>query len=1165
MKANVLRLLFVMVCLYLSPILCNAQESDCEQAIKISSENIDPNNPDRNYVSAYENLALAKKICGDERLPLIDSMIMMTVKLMSEETERVKRAERIAKKQTKEAQKQTEEANKAKNETIKESQEKLRIKNAELNSRHIMETIPKNKTVALRMADYNLSKNGDQPSAAVAFQKALDYDYPYFKLVLTTEVYRTIKAVKFSADSRYILMYNSTNKVQVFDINGVELFSLLPDEKLYSLRFSEDSKKLIVENLIKDFDLLRTTYDVQGNLEGTEVINRGANKMEGQNFIDFDLSDSSLVSISQESINPNWTYNLLKEKEEIAVIDVSNDGKYLIIGFEASASHVWRIPPIRDTPIEIGYEAASETLMNQLRSRNGGNYQNIWRNKFSDEEKVSTVAFSSNRQYLLMATYLYDDYRNAFISNVFVYDSNTFTIVNRVKVDGLVCKIAMPPDEVVQVKLIDGNILAIDLITSDIFKIDSFPPPKLKLDLDRIFFELDDYRGRFSGTNTIPITDLEEYDRYIDGLVLSISNPDSIFYDDGRNADGQREVHNGEYLLKAHSGNVVDLSIMQKEIYSNIAISGIDKIGHIAFSKDKDLTAIAFIKTKPNADQRDYRQMSGHREIVVNLSSAKGKWTKEFKVEDIERDYTTVNSLSITYNNKYLSMCYDGEDNSMVMWDIDSTKMIAELSNQYHLLHGTYLSDNKSLVVKGSPGTSAQYLSNSEDQKRILLHQSPSSYIFTDLTNNEELLLIGGDQDSYNTYAEIWNLKKEMKIATIPHIRRLDHGKFSPDDKYVVLGAKEGTLILFDVSAKKVIKKINAHDGYIRAIGFSCDSKYFYSTGEDGFLRGWNLSGLEVFKQEFTDYSSDIQCGPHGENMLISTADQIKIIPTINTFLKEFIYPKNWHSLMGMKVNPFEASTLEDYQILSYAAERNRNWKDAKKYYEQVFKHNNDPGYQSRAMMMEASEMIPELDTYIDHNNGRVRQRFSKKYYSETKKINDQTKIKLHKSDGKLDFYHMKNPKNFSEVLRENQKAHRVYQLFGMPLIGKEENNFLHSQFVFFCIMAGKLDEAEGFSKGEELPIINLINKRYKKAERLYLQRYKMPEGGVPKHILQEIGYIPYDEIEYQNNLKYKIRHRFYLEEIDFYTELGLLSASDPEVQRIKKLISNMRSNTKDK
>ena len=69
---------------------------------------------------------------------------------------------------------------------------------------------------------------------------------------------------------------------------------------------------------------------------------------------------------------------------------------------------------------------------------------------------------------------------------------------------------------------------------------------------------------------------------------------------------------------------------------------------------------------------------------------------------------------------------------------------------------------------------------------------------------------------------------------------------FSPDSKYIATAGQDGTLRLWNLSGKEIIKPIKAHDGRINgvnSVSFSSDGKTIATSGEDGKIKIWDLFG----------------------------------------------------------------------------------------------------------------------------------------------------------------------------------------------------------------------------------------------------------------------------------------------------------------------------------
>lgn len=93
--------------------------------------------------------------------------------------------------------------------------------------------------------------------------------------------------------------------------------------------------------------------------------------------------------------------------------------------------------------------------------------------------------------------------------------------------------------------------------------------------------------------------------------------------------------------------------------------------------------------------------------------------------------------------------------------------------------------------------------------------------------------------------------KKESQVrlvADLVHDRPLVACRFDPTGKFVVSGAQDNLVVCWDVE-KKTSQRLQGHESWVRAIGFSPDAARLYTGGYDGRLIYWACAGGVVQRE----------------------------------------------------------------------------------------------------------------------------------------------------------------------------------------------------------------------------------------------------------------------------------------------------------------------------
>ncbi len=70
----------------------------------------------------------------------------------------------------------------------------------------------------------------------------------------------------------------------------------------------------------------------------------------------------------------------------------------------------------------------------------------------------------------------------------------------------------------------------------------------------------------------------------------------------------------------------------------------------------------------------------------------------------------------------------------------------------------------------------------------------------------------------------------------------------SPDDKKLAVGARDGSIVLWDAASRKELQTLTGHKGRVLAVAFAPKGEFVASAGIDKTVRVWTLDGKEKLK-----------------------------------------------------------------------------------------------------------------------------------------------------------------------------------------------------------------------------------------------------------------------------------------------------------------------------
>jgi len=114
--------------------------------------------------------------------------------------------------------------------------------------------------------------------------------------------------------------------------------------------------------------------------------------------------------------------------------------------------------------------------------------------------------------------------------------------------------------------------------------------------------------------------------------------------------------------------------------------------------------------------------------------------------------------------------------------------------------------------------------------------------------NNDGSLLSTGDTDGKAHVFRLTASSYEI-VAIFDHssVNTVQVTKFSPDSKHLISGSSDGSIALWSVSNKHLIKMISGHgDGYVYAADFESSGGYLATGSALGDIRIWNMLNREM-------------------------------------------------------------------------------------------------------------------------------------------------------------------------------------------------------------------------------------------------------------------------------------------------------------------------------
>ena len=241
-----------------------------------------------------------------------------------------------------------------------------------------------------------------------------------------------------------------------------------------------------------------------------------------------------------------------------------------------------------------------------------------------------------------------------------------------------------------------------------------------------------------------------------------------------------------------------------------------------------------------------------------------------------------------TANDKYIVTT--GESQALHLWDAKTGQPVdVLLPNLGQMVSLTPIANQELLVVGKDNSVAAISLfpqweliaTLGADPKNSLdVSKSPYRDRVTSLAFSRDgrLLAGGGGEPSRSGDVIIWDVEKKslFKQFNEPHSDVVMGLEFSWDSRYLVSGAADKFVKLFEVETGKHLRSFEGHTNYVLDVGFQADGSTVSSAGADNAIKIWNAATGEQKRTISTNKKQVTALKYHGtsENFISCSGDQ---------------------------------------------------------------------------------------------------------------------------------------------------------------------------------------------------------------------------------------------------------------------------------------------------
>ncbi len=219
-----------------------------------------------------------------------------------------------------------------------------------------------------------------------------------------------------------------------------------------------------------------------------------------------------------------------------------------------------------------------------------------------------------------------------------------------------------------------------------------------------------------------------------------------------------------------------------------------------------------------------------------------------------------------------------GEDSDVNVWDVASGELVETLTGHANgIAHLDLSQDGRTLHTAGLDGRIITWdLSGTRRLGRpVRLGAGDEGRPQLALSTDGRLIATGQD-DGAVSVVDARTLRRRAPLPVVDTGNVLGIG-FVPGTHRLVVGGPDGFLALVDVDARRVVRRLRGHRGWIFTPGISADGRRLATGSDDGTVRLWSLpDGRPVGAPlRFPGRAvQDAQLSPDGRRLTVVTVDE---------------------------------------------------------------------------------------------------------------------------------------------------------------------------------------------------------------------------------------------------------------------------------------------------
>jgi WD40 repeat protein len=182
-----------------------------------------------------------------------------------------------------------------------------------------------------------------------------------------------------------------------------------------------------------------------------------------------------------------------------------------------------------------------------------------------------------------------------------------------------------------------------------------------------------------------------------------------------------------------------------------------------------------------------------------------------------------------------------GCDNTLKLWDVATTELIATFSGDGPVLSVAFSPDGR-IVAAGNRDNSIK-LWNIESRELVATLSGLQGFVFFLVFSPDGKMLASGGNDST---VVIWDVSSHRVIGALKgHENDIIDAAFSPDGSTVATASEDNTLKLWNALSREEITTLKGHEEGVTSVAFASNGKMIASASRDGTVKLWDARPKE--------------------------------------------------------------------------------------------------------------------------------------------------------------------------------------------------------------------------------------------------------------------------------------------------------------------------------